>query len=1041
MSTSNNPNQQTLADSGANERPLMLEKGNYSMGKPMIPDPDGVVNINGTVKQILETLSKMTERNKKQYIADVKVMNYLFQAIPNDIYNSMDASKEGESLESVYERLTTLVNIMDHNNVCPIQCQSTPSFSIVYNPNVANMSPCHNARDSQKPRVRDANYFREQMLLAMKDEAGSTLNNEENDFMLDTSYGEETMEELTVVGMLMAQIQPADGNAETVPSYDAKAVSEVNASSKLAKKAIKERENRYLEDISNLEEKLTGLGYKNPKRLKKAIAAQPKMYDGEKLHSVNLKIDSPNSEETLEDAEESRLKMRNKMIQINYGKLNALYETFVTQQYFSMEQTYFSIPSASTNGSESKAITSDLPIPKMPKETTQTQHKKELDELIEHVNQKTYAYADVDVRAQNQDLLITISELKNKLKTINKGKNVNTNVESSNSVRRQKSKDTKSKNRVLKNTNAKSSTAHVRKMSRSVSIDSNKCETMNSTLFHANKSVLNIKNVTAVNDGSNIVCVSYGKDVFLLSHEKCVACYALSRNSNVKRALFTTPVAAKSKNLGATSVVAKSRLSVANTPKATNKVIRLVLWIVDSGCSKHMTGNLQLLRNFVEKFIGTTCFENDHFAAITGYGDYVLGNLMICHVYYVEEGDDLFIGSRDSNIYNIFIFKMEASSPVCLMSRATSTKSWLWHRRLSHLNFACEQGKSKKASLPPKLVPSIESKLELLHMDLCGPIRVVNEAPDMIIDFVNQVQKNLKAQIPMIRTDNGIEFKNKKLRAFYAKLGIVHQTSIDRTPQLNSVVECQNYTLVKAARTMLIFSKVPEFLWNEVMATACFTQNRSIVHTRYNKTPYALFRGRKPNIQYFYVFGSLCYPTNDRDDLGKMKSKADIDNSAANTLDNEHTSSSSSIVVEEYEAPQIVSSSAEQVATEPNSPVLNENADEFVQEDVADFDGNVFYNALPTPVFEEAESSSTYQDPSNTHKFHQKHRSSDRWTKNYPIEQVIGDPSKPVMTRNRLQTDAEVCMYALTMSIIEPKNIKESMLDASWIESMQDELN
>ncbi|GKD14181.1 retrovirus-related pol polyprotein from transposon TNT 1-94 [Tanacetum coccineum] len=140
------------------------------------------------------------------------------------------------------------------------------------------------------------------------------------------------------------------------------------------------------------------------------------------------------------------------------------------------------------------------------------------------------------------------------------------------------------------------------------------------------------------------------------------------------------------------------------------------------------------------------------------------------------------------------------------------------------------------------------------------------------------------------------------------------------------------------------------------------------------------------------------------------------DNSAANTLDNEHTSSSSSIVVEEDEAPQIVSSSTEQVVTEPDSPVLNANADEFVQEDVADFDGNMFYNAPPTPVFEEAESSSTYHDPSNMHEFHQKHRSSDRWTKNHPIEQVI-------------------------VSIIEPKNIKEGMLDASWIKSMQDKLN
>ncbi|GJR83857.1 hypothetical protein Tco_0154642, partial [Tanacetum coccineum] len=105
----------------------------------------------------------------------------------------------------------------------------------------------------------------------------------------------------------------------------------------------------------------------------------------------------------------------------------------------------------------------------------------------------------------------------------------------------------------------------------SVRIDSNKRETKNSDEFQSNASVLNTKTVNAINDGSNLVCVSYGKDVFLLSHEKCVARYALSRDSKVKRALSTTLIAAKSKNLGATSIVAKSRLSVANTPTAINK--------------------------------------------------------------------------------------------------------------------------------------------------------------------------------------------------------------------------------------------------------------------------------------------------------------------------------------------------------------------------------------------------------------------------------------------------------------------------------------
>ncbi|GJR23227.1 hypothetical protein Tco_0971754 [Tanacetum coccineum] len=341
---------------------------------------------------------------------------------------------------------------------------------------------------------------------------------------------------------------------------------------------------------------------------------------------------------------------------------------------------------------------------------TRTQHQKELDDLIEHVNLKTYAYADV--RSQNQDLLMTISELKNKIKTIEKGKNVNTKsdksktsgtllyvtllpkniavkakkvsktkvnadrtklvtshsipknkqsqkqkLENSNSVRRPQSKDTKLKNRVLKNTNDKSSSAYVRKVS----------------------------------------------------------------NSRVKIALFTSPVPAKSRNLGATSVIAKSRFSIAKTLTVTNKVIQLVYWIVDSGCLKHMSGNLQLLRNFIEKFIGTVRFGNDHFATIIGYGDYNL------------EGVDLLTSSHESNLYTISISELAASSPVCLMSKSTSTKSWLWHRRLSHLNFgtvnqltskdlvdgllkfkydkyhlcsACEQGKSKKASFPSKLVPS-----------------------------------------------------------------------------------------------------------------------------------------------------------------------------------------------------------------------------------------------------------------------------------------------------------------------------------------------
>ncbi|GKD04561.1 retrovirus-related pol polyprotein from transposon TNT 1-94, partial [Tanacetum coccineum] len=200
------------------------------------------------------------------------------------------------------------------------------------------------------------------------------------------------------------------------------------------------------------------------------------------------------------------------------------------------------------------------------------------------------------------------------------------------------------------------------------------------------------------------------------------------------------------------------------------------------------------------------------------------------------QGDDLLTGGRDSNLYTISISDMAASSPVCLMSKATSTKSWLWHRRLSHLNFgtindltrldlvdglpkfkygkdhlcsAREREKSKKAFHPPKLVPSDHSKLELLHMDLCGLIRVASingkkyilmivddcsrytwvyflhskdETPEIIKKFIAKAQLNYKAKVCKIHTDNGTEFKNTSLKAHYEKLGIIQQFSIARTP-------------------------------------------------------------------------------------------------------------------------------------------------------------------------------------------------------------------------------------------------------------------
>nr|GEZ85772.1 retrovirus-related Pol polyprotein from transposon TNT 1-94 [Tanacetum cinerariifolium] len=320
-------------------------------------------------------------------------------------------------------------------------------------------------------------------------------------------------------------------------------------------------------------------------------------------------------------------------------------------------------------------------------------------------------------------------------------------------------------------------------------------------------------------------------------------------------------------------------------------VIQIFLWCVDSGCSKHMTGNLKLLINFVWKFLGTVRFENDHVAVILGFSNLQWRNILITRVYFIEglghnlfsigqfcdsdlevafrrnacfvrnlEGVDLLKGDRSTNLYTINLHEMASALSICLMARASSTKSRLWHQRLSHLNFdtindlarndllaclpkfkyhkkhlcpSCEEGKRKRASHLPKLVPNLRQRLHILHMDLCGPMRIASI--------------NGKRCVLVIVDD-------------YSRYTWVHfLRSKDKAP--------------------------------EAIATACFTQNRSIIHRRFNKTPYELINGRKPDISFLHVFGALCYPKNDREDIGKLGAKGDIGFSLGILLIPVHTDS------------------------------------------------------------------------------------------------------------------------------------------------------
>ncbi|GKE03124.1 retrovirus-related pol polyprotein from transposon TNT 1-94 [Tanacetum coccineum] len=345
-----------------------------------------------------------------------------------------------------------------------------------------------------------------------------------------------------------------------------------------------------------------------------------------------------------------------------------------------------------------------------------------------------------------------------------------------------------------------------------------------------------------------------------------------------------------------------------------------------------MTGDRSRLKNFVKKFIGTVRFGNDHFGAIMGYGDYVIGDSVISRVYYVEGlGHNLFSVGQfcDSDLEVAFrkhsCYVRDTDGVELLKEQII-----LWHRRLNHLNFstindlarkdlvrglprlkfekdhlcsACQLGKSKKHTHKPKTENTNLEVLNTLHMDLCGPMRVQtingkkyilvivddysrftwvkflrskDETPTVVIKFLKQIQVGLNKTVRFIRTDNGTEFVNKTLYDYYESVGIFHQKTVPRTPQQNGVVERRNRTLVEAARTMLIFSKAPMFLWAEAVATACYTQNRSLIHTRHDKTPYELVHNKKPDLTFFRVFGALCYPTNDSENLGKLQPRADI---------------------------------------------------------------------------------------------------------------------------------------------------------------------
>nr|GEX47391.1 hypothetical protein [Tanacetum cinerariifolium] len=558
----------------------------------------------------------------------------------------------------------------------------------------------------------------------------------------------------------------------------------------------------------------------------------------------------------------------------------------------------------------------------------------------------------------------------------------------------------------------------------------------------------------------------------------------------------------------------KSQLRISNRVDSSSRlkrtVVRIFLWYLDSGCSKHMTGDRSRLMNFIKKFIGTVRFGNDHFGAIIGYGDYVIGDSVIFWVYYMKglghnlfsveqfcdsdlevafrkhscyvrdtNGVELIKGSRGSNLYTISVADMMKSSPI-----------------------SCQLGKSKKLTQKPKTENTNLEVLNTLHMDLCGLMRVQNingkkyilviiddysrftwvkflrskdETPEVIIKFITQIQVGLNKTVRYVRTDNGPEFINHTLTDYYERIGIFHQKTVPRTPQQNGVVKRWNRTLVEAARTMLIFSKAPMFLWAEAMATACYTQNRSLIHTRHHKTPYELVHNKKPGLTFFKVFGALCYPTNDSEDFESFNQQLTLEyllvmHQAGNGIESttkepdeswklftprSKPGSCNSLHPPTNKELEILFQSMFDEYLEPprvERPVLPTQAVQAPVNSTGIPSSTTIDKDAPSPSISLSSSAlpsySLHQGVADVTNYMEDHTNAP--VDNPPFVNVFapkphseasssGDTS--LTNSPYLATDALWCLYSSVLSKVKPKNFKSAITEDCWFQATQDEIH
>ncbi|GKA92088.1 integrase, catalytic region, zinc finger, CCHC-type containing protein [Tanacetum coccineum] len=730
MSTSNT-HQQSLADAGYKTRPPMLERGSY------IPWASRFRSYLNQKKENKKWLNKAIDEGPyefkeftpsesepprmqkeedlkgddlKHYEAEIEAMNLIIIAIPNDIYYSMDACT---TAQAIWQRVERLIRGTVQNKV-----EEETRFNNEFDHFVAELGEALVSVYNRFAHLM--NDLERNGIIFLKVTVNTKFLNCLQPEWLKAKKLEKSHDPLALV----AHTGSSSSSRTTPPYY-------VTHPSSVVDYDWPSYDSAFLSEVQTL-----STSYENPLfakyNQKQKYPKQPKIINntlGDDQIDRNIIFDEPNRDvnsgsieydNNVQESYELEQLARNheKERQKCESSLKNICETSWISKMEKLESENVSLEfQVQSLIKERENVKSEYQKLFDSIKKTRTQTQVEINELIEHVNQKTYAYAEV--RAQNQDLLITISELKAKMQKIEKElgmykvtkqKETNTKRDKSvlpstrlsvaSSVKRPLNTDSPLKNSVLSNT--KKSSKKVK-----VSVRTNKMTYVASKNVVSNKKIVTDMDVENALKAKDVLYVSCAKNVLIPCHDQHLANNKLNVHSKVRRALFTTPRIVKSKLEDTTPVVSKTRFFVKTTQSksldtnpvvsktkiaavtplsAKNKVVQIVLWIVDSGCSKHMTGDQSLLKIFVEKFMGTVHFGNDHFAAITGYGDYVQSNIT----------------------------------------------SWLWHRRLSHLNFgtindltkhdlvdglpkfkygkdhlcsACERGKSKKASHPPKVVP------------------------------------------------------------------------------------------------------------------------------------------------------------------------------------------------------------------------------------------------------------------------------------------------------------------------------------------------